>query len=154
MPFETFLAKFGQPRFERLPQEEQKPESTRTVTAAETLGKQFKPSFVMVLVLVLFAGFTMMGIWIAAHRRRPMDCGKTFIEARAKGCHFEPMQRAWIPDLCYFSEPADEYDPFHDRTWYLDNQFAVQADPSALQAGEVSVAYVANFHQVRRRRHF
>jgi hypothetical protein len=57
------------------------------------------------------------------------------------------MQRAWIPNLCYFPEPADEYDPFVNRIWYLDDKLEIEADVDALQAGDVPRAYVADFHQ-------
>ena len=79
--------------------------------------------------------------------RVEFECGTTISEARARNCHFEPMQRSWIPDACYFTEPAIEYDPFHDRIWYLDENFESEADPDALAAGGIEVAFVANFHQ-------
>jgi len=77
----------------------------------------------------------------------PTDCGTSVAEARAKGCQYEPMQRAWIPQQCYFPEPATEYDPFNDRTWFLDATLETQADVRELKSGDVPVAYVANFHQ-------
>jgi hypothetical protein len=80
-------------------------------------------------------------------RTTAYDCGSTLLEAKARNCHFEPMQRAWIPHACYFPEPGDEYDPFSDRVWFLDATFETQADPEALKAGEVLEAYVADFHQ-------
>lgn len=75
------------------------------------------------------------------------DCGASVAEARAKGCQFEPMQRAWVPQQCYFPDPADEYSPFSDRPWFLDAALKTRADLKALKLGDVPVAYVANFHQ-------
>lgn len=75
------------------------------------------------------------------------DCGASVSEARAKGCLFEPMQRAWIPRQCYFPEPANEYNPFNDRAWFLDATLKTPADVKGLESGDVPVAYVENFHQ-------
>ena len=88
-----------------------------------------------------------VGYLSTSDRTAAFDCGASVLEARAKKCHFEPMQRAWIPDACYFRQPSDEYDPFADRPWFLDESFEHQADPKTLKGGDVIVAYVADFHQ-------
>jgi hypothetical protein len=65
-----------------------------------------------------------------------IPCGDTPVEARSAGCHYEPMQRSWIPDACYFPEPSNEYDPFSDRDWYLDKNLTKPADLEKLRNGE------------------
>ncbi|KAH8820168.1 hypothetical protein F5884DRAFT_744529 [Xylogone sp. PMI_703] len=47
-------------------------------------------------------------------------CGKTSEEAVQRGCRYEPMYSSWIPDICYTTEPAPEYDPYSDLDWYSD----------------------------------
>ncbi|BCR95917.1 uncharacterized protein AKAW2_20857S [Aspergillus luchuensis] len=74
------------------------------------------------------------------------DCGVTPDEARARGCLFEPMQRAWIPPECYFPEATEDYDTFRDRQWYLDTMMTIDADVEKLEAGEVPVAYTRYWH--------
>ena len=74
------------------------------------------------------------------------DCGVTPDEARARGCLFEPMQRAWIPPECYFPKATEDYDTFRDRKWYLDTKMTIDADVEKLEAGEVPVAYTRYWH--------
>jgi hypothetical protein len=74
------------------------------------------------------------------------DCGSTPEEARSRGCHYEPMQRAWIPPECYFEEPSDEYDVFRDRVWYQDTNLTIPADVEGLESGDVLLAYTRHWH--------
>ncbi|KAH8805509.1 hypothetical protein F5884DRAFT_799572 [Xylogone sp. PMI_703] len=84
-------------------------------------------------------------------RTRPQwaPCGDTPVEARLAGCHYEQMQRSWIPDACYFPEPASEYDPFTDRDWFLDINLTLPllpADIEKLRLGDAITAYTKYFH--------
>lgn len=75
------------------------------------------------------------------------ECGSTPAEARANNCHFDPMMRAWIPDACFYHEPLDEYDPFHDREWFLDWKLTKPADIDVLVAGEgPHMVYTKDYH--------
>ncbi|KAK2038262.1 hypothetical protein LZ31DRAFT_609184 [Colletotrichum somersetense] len=40
---------------------------------------------------------------------RTKQCGKTAAEARARGCHFDPVSFAWLPERCLDQELADEF---------------------------------------------
>ncbi|TQN67153.1 hypothetical protein CSHISOI_08293 [Colletotrichum shisoi] len=40
---------------------------------------------------------------------RTKRCGKTAAEARARGCHFDPVSFAWLPEECLDRELADEF---------------------------------------------
>jgi hypothetical protein len=78
-----------------------------------------------------------------------VSCGNSSAEARAAGCHYEPMQRSWIPDACYFKEPSEEYDPFSDRKWFFDANLTQQItgeDLNKLRVGDDLNAYTHYFH--------
>ncbi|GLA22967.1 hypothetical protein AnigIFM63604_001300 [Aspergillus niger] len=96
---------------------------------------------------IVFAG-AIVFFWMTrtGYQYKYTDCGVTPDEARARGCVFEPMQRAWIPPECYFSEPGEDYDTFQDRQWYMDPKMTIDADVEKLEAGEVSVAYTRYWH--------
>lgn len=78
-----------------------------------------------------------------------ISCGNSSAEARAAGCHYEPMQRSWIPHACYFKEPSEEYDPFSDRKWFFDTNLTHQItgkDLNRLREGDDLTAYTRFFH--------
>lgn len=57
------------------------------------------------------------------------------------------MMRAWIPDACYFPELIEEYDPFHDRAWFIDPALSIPANIQELIAGEGNHSvYTRHFH--------
>lgn len=78
-----------------------------------------------------------------------VPCGNSSAEARAAGCHYEPMQRSWIPHACYFNEPSGDYDPFSDRKWFFDANLTQQItgdDLRKLREGDDLNAYTHFFH--------
>jgi len=78
-----------------------------------------------------------------------VSCGNSSAEARKNGCHYEHMQRAWIPDACYFSEPSEDYHPFVDRIWFSDEALTKPLNNTELQwlrEGDDLVAYTWSFH--------
>jgi hypothetical protein len=108
-------------------------------------------------ILVLGVTFTTLliaGLSGSSSRKHPelewIPCGNTPAQARANGCHYEPMQRSWIPDACYFPEPSNEYHPFDDREWFLDDRLTIPLNDSnglqKLRDGEEMVGYTATFH--------
>lgn len=97
--------------------------------------------------LVCLSALAVATLTLVETATKATDCGASVSEARAKECRFEPMQRAWIPQQCYFPEPAEEYNPFNDREWFLDATLETRADPKLLESGDVPIAYVADFHQ-------
>lgn len=108
------------------------------------------------LVLCLLALFiSLIGLLIGGislvksfHQPSWVSCGSTTTEARANNCHFDPMLRAWVPHACFFHEPLDEYDVFHDRLWYMDANLTEPADPAVLQAGEGDyLVYSKEYHK-------
>ncbi|RFU33835.1 hypothetical protein B7463_g2514, partial [Scytalidium lignicola] len=110
-----------------------------------------KRSYVLYLLLFVGAiGIVTTTVWSWTHHsRRWVACGQSPAEARAAGCHFEPMLRAWVPDACYFPEPGEEYSPFDDRTWYSDirlTQAIVGEELEKLKSGELEWAYTHEFH--------
>ncbi|EED21254.1 conserved hypothetical protein [Talaromyces stipitatus ATCC 10500] len=91
--------------------------------------------------------FILAGIVLASHSEPQwIPCGSTAAEARAANCHYEPMQRSWIPDACYFEEPSSEYDPFGDRPWFSDRNLTIPANLDRLRSGDEELAFVRYFH--------
>ncbi|KAF2104956.1 hypothetical protein NA57DRAFT_71155 [Rhizodiscina lignyota] len=104
---------------------------------------------IVVLGLLFISVFT-AGIVILRRfgKHTWIPCGTTAAEARAANCHYEPMMRAWIPHACYFPEPSEEYDPFHDREWFSDENLTVPVDMRKLEEGvENYPVYSRHFHQ-------
>jgi hypothetical protein len=48
------------------------------------------------------------------------DCGHTIEEARAAGCHFDPMSWLWVPHACYHPEMIEEFMNRTDWHFYSD----------------------------------
>jgi len=77
------------------------------------------------------------------------NCGFSAAEARANGCHYEPMLASWIPDECYDPDPRDEYAPYDDRAWFWDYNMTVPmvgADLDKKRQGEDITGYTKFFH--------
>ncbi|TAQ88649.1 hypothetical protein B7494_g3026 [Chlorociboria aeruginascens] len=92
-------------------------------------------------------------LWLSSKKHSELGwvpCGDSPEEARRNGCHYEPMQRSWIPDACYFPEPSNEYHPFDDRQWYVDKKLTIKMNNTnglqKLRDGEEIVGYTATFH--------
>ena len=117
----------------------------------EMSGKPLRRLYVFCL---LFAGAIGIIFIIRSWTKRStpwVDCGASPAEARAAKCHFEAMQRAWVPDACYFSEPGDEYNPFGEREWFLDKNLTQKIDGKELEklkSGDITTAYYdgSSFH--------
>lgn len=105
-----------------------------------------------VLVLLIPTTLSTISSWKRSHARALIEsahCGNTSTEARARNCHFEPMQRSWIPHECYFSEPSDDYDPFGDREWFYDEQLTQKLsdeDLALARSGDLPVACTRSYH--------
>jgi hypothetical protein len=87
-------------------------------------------------------------LFTASEYRSP-TCGTTSMEARERGCQYEPMFHGWIPQDCYTVEPGDEYHPFDDRTWYFDKALTRPIEGrnlDALHDGYDLTAYTKTFH--------
>ncbi|KAH8807109.1 hypothetical protein F5884DRAFT_677224 [Xylogone sp. PMI_703] len=100
-------------------------------------------------ISILLLGWVIRLIVEARHYRQQFEwvpCGETAASARAAGCHYEPMQRSWIPEACYFNEPSDEYNPFSDREWYQDVNMTIPSNMDRLRSGDEEDAYTRYFH--------
>jgi hypothetical protein len=111
-----------------------------------------KKRYLKYSLYIIIVATVSVSLGITAWRTNPglklswADCGSTPDEARTRGCHYEPMQRSWIPDACYFSEPSAEYDPFSDRDWFLDYNMSQPANLERLRSGDEVLAYTKYFH--------
>jgi hypothetical protein len=108
--------------------------------------KNLRTGVLVAIIATVIMVFTAASI---AWTRQPqwVPCGSTATEARAAGCHYEPMQRSWIPDACYFEEPSSEYDPFNDRQWFSDRNRTIPADLVGLRSGDSELAFTREFLQ-------
>ncbi|KAF2099050.1 hypothetical protein NA57DRAFT_56680 [Rhizodiscina lignyota] len=114
----------------------------------------------VIVVACLCLGFVVAGILtlLKFHRAPDVDdsgaewieCGSTPQEAKANNCHFDPMMRAWIPHTCFFEEPLSEYDPYHDRPWYMDQNGTQRADiptiREIIRGGVPETVYARDYH--------
>ena len=98
--------------------------------------------------IVAVLGAIILGGWLIWWQRKPKwtSCGTTAAEARMNNCHYEFMQRSWIPDSCYFEEPSSEYDPFSDREWFADENMTIRSNLARLRSGDEEMAYTKYFH--------
>lgn len=89
-----------------------------------------------VLLSVFFVGVAVFGLalatWLpllqhgtndplvqaAASRTIIRDCGSTAIEARKRGCRFDPISFSWLSPECYDSELVDSFLAMNRWAWY------------------------------------
>lgn len=53
---------------------------------------------------------------------QPLPCGSTPEEAKARGCHFDMIATAWLPERCIDRELVDEFMARHDWRFYADQE--------------------------------
>ncbi|KAL9615940.1 MAG: hypothetical protein Q9160_009126 [Pyrenula sp. 1 TL-2023] len=90
-----------------------------------------------IIALILLIAFSYSSITrkYASHTEPNLDwipCGNTSAEAKAAGCHYEGMQRSWIPDACYTPEADNEWDPWDDREWFYDDRLTQKLDDEGM----------------------
>lgn len=81
------------------------------------------------------------------------QCGTNPTEARDRGCLFEPMMSAWIPEQCSLpdvvQEFQDKYGDIHSTwPWFWDGeatQEVLEKDFDILRAGNYSAIYTTHF---------
>jgi hypothetical protein len=115
---------------------------SRTITAAVAVA-----AAITAVLFVLYGYKTFHGSTTTPYMSP--TCGRAAAIARAKGCHYEPMLRSWIPHECYTPEPGDEYSPFDDRAWFYDKNLTqpmVGSDLDVLRNGDDITAYTKFFH--------
>ncbi|KAL9112878.1 MAG: hypothetical protein Q9227_002955 [Pyrenula ochraceoflavens] len=127
-----------------------------TGTRSATLGQRKNSNWrslacrvgVGILILLLLLDIASHALQKHRDRKRYQwtSCGETAAEARAAGCHYEPMHRSWIPHACYFSEPSEDYDPYNDRDWFADENMTIPANLDLLRSGDLEVAFTHYFH--------
>jgi hypothetical protein len=107
----------------------------------------------IIVAVALLLGVTTT-FWLTSHLGTASEyssptCGTNSMEARERGCKYEPMFHGWIPQDCHTEEPADEYHVFDDRLWYFDKALTRQIqgkDLDALRNGDDLTAYTKTFH--------
>lgn len=126
-----------------------------TTPTSSTQCYRTKQHLLWLAVSILFVVVVVYGsLQLYSSRAQPIaitdaHCGRTAAEAKALGCIYEPMQRSWIPEACYFSEPGNEYTPFDDRPWYYDSNLTQKIegkDLDRLRNGDDLMAYTQSFH--------
>lgn len=107
------------------------------------------PGFVLLSVIIVTTFIIIVHITHSHPAENALSpCGQSPSDARAKGCHFEPMMSAWIPAQCVYPSLMNEYpDIFSIWSWYSDsNLTAPITSPSQLdelRAGNYSVIWTS-----------
>ncbi|CAI7574188.1 unnamed protein product [Penicillium glandicola] len=70
---------------------------------------------------------------------RGCDCGESVEEAISRGCRFDGLAMAWLPDHCRDDELAEEFNTMGDGsngTWiyYADREHTIQMGPDEVAA--------------------
>ncbi|KAJ6142705.1 hypothetical protein N7471_002158 [Penicillium samsonianum] len=70
---------------------------------------------------------------------RGCDCGESVAEAISRGCRFDGLAMAWLPEHCLDDELAEEFNTMGDGsngTWiyYADRERTIQIDPNEVAA--------------------
>lgn len=77
-----------------------------------------------------------------------INCGRSPKEAKARGCHFEPMMSAWMPDECYFEDLKDDQEDIWETwDWYRDinaTRKVPKDEMQKLRNGDYSVVFTTN----------
>lgn len=108
--------------------------------------KFFMLSLVLMAIMVPTAVY--LSILRASGRAPITDCGSTNEEAISRGCFMEPMVYGWMPPACYFANLSSQYQPFTDRDWYSDPDFASDSKIAAedIWAGKHTHIFVHRYH--------
>lgn len=74
-------------------------------------------------------------------------CGSSVVDAKANGCHFDPMMNGWIPDECHFPHLLPEFMP--GESWYYDQEREHEIPIDVLLRGELEFYYPVKMHHAR-----
>lgn len=77
------------------------------------------------------------------------QCGDSWEEAKAMGCHFDVMASRWYSPECFDEEALQEMllEPQVNYTWFADPDHTSQLDPGTAMAGEFEKIYpLYDFH--------
>lgn len=74
------------------------------------------------------------------------DCGHSPAEARAKGCHIEPMLYGWVPDACFYPSLSADFDALSDRQWYADINMTEPLTASQMWQAEIPHVFTHSYH--------
>jgi hypothetical protein len=130
------------------------PESDREDSPSHVRRPQ-KGAYVRKILLVTGAASIFLSLTtyclLSLNLRQPSisNCGHSAAEARANGCHYEPMLASWIPTECYEPEPRDEYAPYDDRAWFWDYNMTIPMvgeDLERKRRGDDITGYTKFFH--------
>ncbi|KAF2277338.1 uncharacterized protein EI97DRAFT_432215 [Westerdykella ornata] len=71
-----------------------------------------------------------------------LECGESAVEARVRGCLFDPMMQLWLPPACYNRENSEAYLYKNKWKWYADIQATIEIPDSVMRLGEQEVAFM------------
>ncbi len=74
------------------------------------------------------------------------SCGASPREARAGGCHFDLISFSWLPEPCYDSELAQDFDNLREWKWWFDENNTVPASHQLAMTGEYSLFVEWDYH--------
>ncbi|OJJ42286.1 hypothetical protein ASPZODRAFT_137372 [Penicilliopsis zonata CBS 506.65] len=79
------------------------------------------------------------------------QCGSSWQEAKAMGCHYDVMASRWYSDECFDAEVLEEMllEPQVNFTWYMDEQHTQEVPWELALSGEFEVLYpLYDFHKI------
>ncbi|KAJ5083622.1 hypothetical protein N7456_013049 [Penicillium angulare] len=62
-------------------------------------------------------------------------CGESREEARALGCHFDPVSFSWLPSSCYDGDLTEEFLGLKDWEWFVDSDGSSASRDTVMEGG-------------------
>jgi hypothetical protein len=124
---------------------------------SEFRGSQRAHRYFIIAILLCIFGLAAIAIvrdfskWQTSDQPRNLDwtpCGNTSTEARANHCHFDLILNAWVPEACYITEPADEYD-ISEWNWFLDRELTQPTNATWFKTGNWLEMFTAGNHHIQ-----
>ncbi|KAH0837046.1 hypothetical protein FOPE_04850 [Fonsecaea pedrosoi] len=69
------------------------------------------------------------------------SCGDSVLEAQSRGCHYDVMMGAWLPEECFDREFSESLSPLEDGRWFWDPNLTKPMSKDELARGEYVSAF-------------
>jgi len=99
-------------------------------------------SFSLGMIALITFGATYENPASSSSHVQVAPCGSNPQEARARGCHFDIISFAWLPDACYDKELSDGFDDMAEWKWWLDPNATQPVSHAEAMTGEHTGLYV------------
>ncbi|PYI06680.1 hypothetical protein BO78DRAFT_272572, partial [Aspergillus sclerotiicarbonarius CBS 121057] len=100
-------------------------------------------------ILTIISATTYIIYLLTSPTQPVFQCGSTFAEAKALGCHFDIMSFSWLPTPCFDSELMNEFLNVSDWKWYTSHGGQSTVPKERVLAGEYDQLWVTwEYHRV------